>query len=133
MFYFASPMNAKHMDYYMQRGLRVVQKLEEAGIKVYFPQRDTKQSQNPRKIFEENILAIKKSKAVVLILSNSRGIYMEAGFAKAQKKPVIGLHVAETNELGPITRHFMDYFVSDVDGLAKLLKSIEKAPSKKKK
>ena len=138
MFYIASPMNSKHMDYYMQRGMRIAQKLEKAGFKVYFPQRDTKQSQNSKKIFEENISAIQKSKAVVLILSNSRGIYMEAGYAKAHSKPVIGLRVGETNEMGPITRHFMDYFVNDVDDLTKLLKSFSRQaiktalPNKKK-
>ena len=125
MFYIASPMNHKDHDYYMQRGLRIVQKLENAGIKVYFPQRDTNQKQVSKKVLESNMNAIKKSKAMIVILSNSRGIYLEAGFAKAHKKPVIGLRVAETNEMGPIMRNFMDYFVNDVDDLTKLLKKFK--------
>ena len=129
MFYIASPMSHKDHDYYMQRGLRIAQKLEQAGVKVYFPQRDTNQKQVSKKVLESNMNAIKKSKAVIIILSNSRGIYLEAGFAKAHKKPVIGLRVAETNEMGPIMRNFMDYFVNDVDDLTKLLKKF-KTPNK---
>ena len=130
MFYFASPMNAKHMDYYMQRGLRIVQKMEEAGIKVYFPQRDTNQSMNPKKIHEANIAAIRKSQAFIIILSNSRGIYLEAGYAKGQKKPIIGLRVGETSEMGPITRNFLDYFVNSQEELIAMLKKLKSTKKK---
>ncbi|MEM7819916.1 MAG: nucleoside 2-deoxyribosyltransferase [Candidatus Aenigmatarchaeota archaeon] len=103
MFYFAGPMGEK----YNTRNERIVNKLEKSGIKIYLPQRDTDQNQTARKIFLMNMSALKRSKAVIVALSETRGIYLESGFAKALGKKLIGLKVEETRELGMITRNFL--------------------------
>lgn len=126
MFYFAAPMG----DEYNKRNEKFVGKLEKLGFKIYFPQRDTRQEQSARRIFMLNMYALKRADAVIVVLSNTRGIYLETGYAKALGKKLIGLMVEETKELGPITRNFFDHIVNDTDDLSILL---EKIPSRAKR
>lgn len=113
-------------EFYSQRNEKIAKKLEKAGIKIYFPQRDTNQALPPKKILAKNTEALRNSKAIIVILSDSRGIYLEAGFAKGLGKKVVGLKVEETRNLGLISRNFFDYIVEDVSELAILLKDMEK-------
>lgn len=131
MYYLASPMTNPVMkdtgnEFYSQRNEKIVKKLERAGINVYLPQRNTNQLLPPKKILAKNIEALKKSKAIIVILSDSRGIYLEAGYARGLGKKVVGLKVEETRSLGPISRNFFDYVVDSVDELVILLKDMEK-------
>ena len=131
MYYIASPMTNPVMkeqdgEFYAKRNEKIAKKLEKAGIKLYFPQRDTNQSLPPKKILVKNIEALQNSLAIIVILSDSRGIYLEAGYAKGLGKKVIGLKVEETRNLGLISRNFFDYVVESIDELAVLLKNLEK-------
>ncbi len=133
MYYLASPMTnpvmkdkEKYGEFYAQRNDKIVKKLEKSGLKIYLPQRDTNQMLSPKKILAKNLDALQKSKAIIVILSDSRGIYLEAGYAKGLDKKVIGLKVEETRSLGLISRNFFDYVVDSADELAKLLKDMEK-------
>ena len=131
MYYIASPMTNPIMketggDFYSQRNEKIVKKLERVGINVYLPQRDTNQVLPPKKILTKNIEALKKSKAIIVILSDSRGIYLEAGYARGLGKKVIGLKVEETRSLGLISRNFFDYVVDSINELVMLLKDMEK-------
>ncbi len=132
MFYMASPMTNPTMkdremdsEFYARRNEKIVRKLEKAGVKLYIPQRDTNQALSPKKILAKNMEALKASDAIIVILSDSRGIYLEAGFAKGMGKKVIGLRVEETRSLGLISRNFFDYVVDTPDELAVLLKNME--------
>lgn len=135
MFYLASPMvnpyikegdEVVYSDEFIGRNEKIAKKLERAGIQIYLPQRDTKQHQTPRRIFAENMDAIKKCDAVVVILSDTRGIYLEAGYAKGIGKKIIGLKVEETRPLGIMVRNFFDYIVESIDELIVLLRGMEK-------
>jgi nucleoside 2-deoxyribosyltransferase len=125
MFYFAGPMDEE----YKRRNEKLVSKLEKLGFKIYLPQRDTNQGYSARRIFMLNMSALKRSDAVIVVLSNTRGVYLETGYAKALGKTLIGFMVEETKELGPITRNFFNHIVNDVDGLSIIL---EKTPKKHK-
>ena len=131
MYYIASTMTNPVMKeenggFYLKRNEKIVRKLEKAGVKLYFPQRDTDQSMTPKKILAKNIEVLKQSKAIIVILSDSRGIYLEAGYARGLGKKVIGFKVEETRNLGLISRNFFDYVVENADELAILLKDMEK-------
>lgn len=131
MFYIASPMTnpaiaEENSEFHLKRNERIVKKLEGAGIKIYFPQRDTDQKLSPKKILSKNSEALQKSDAIIVILADSRGIYLEAGYAKGIGKKIIGLKVEETRSLGPISRNFFDYVVESAGELAILLKDMEK-------
>jgi nucleoside 2-deoxyribosyltransferase len=133
MYYLAGPMTdpalrkkETYKDYYLRRNEKIAKKLEAAGVKVYLPQRDTNQAQTPRSVFLDNLKAIEKSKALVLLLSDTRGIYLEAGYAKSMGKKVVGLQVEETRALGTMVRNFVDHVANNVDELAILLKALEK-------
>ena len=138
MFYLASPMvnpyiregnEVVYSEEFFSRNGKIAKKLEKAGIQVYLPQRDTLQSQTPRRIFAENLSAIRKCRAVIVMLSDTRGIYMEAGYAKGIGKKIIGLKVDETKPLGIMVRNFFDYIVESIDELIVLLNSVEKEAS----
>lgn len=138
MYYMSSPMTdpgtrpkESYKDYYLHRGEKIAKRLEELGIKIYLPQRDTNQEQTPRSIFLTNLKAIEKSRALIVLLSDTRGIYLEAGYAKAMGKAVIGLQVDETRALGTMVRNFVDHVANSIDELAILLKALEKNKAKK--
>lgn len=133
MYYLASPMTnpvmidkEKDGEFYSHRNEKLAKKLEKAGIKLYYPQRDTNQMLPPKKILAKNVEALRNSKAIIVILSDSRGVYLEAGYAKGLGKKVIGLKVEETRSLGLISRNFFDYVVDSIDELSMLLKNLEK-------
>jgi len=113
-------------DFYSHRNHKLVKKLEKTGVKLYFPERDTNQSLSPKKILAKNREALEASTAIIVVLSDSRGIYLEAGYAKGLGKKVIGLKVEETRSLGLISRNFFDYVVDNIDELSILLKDLEK-------
>lgn len=128
MYYLTSPM-----DNEASRNERIARKLEKAGIKVHLPQRDTDQKQPPKRIFAANIKAIEDSAGVIVILSETRGIYLEAGYAKALGKKLIGLKTGETRPLGNIVRNFFDYIVDSADELIVLLQGMENEEPDKRK
>ncbi|MBI3190618.1 nucleoside 2-deoxyribosyltransferase [archaeon] len=135
MYYISGPVtNLKNMkmDYLLKRNEKIAKILESKDREVYLPQRDTNQSQTPRKIFTDNMEAIKKSDGVIVILSDTRGIYLETGYAKAHGKKIIGLQVEETRALGAMVRNFLDHVVSNVDELVILLNVLEKKTKSKK-
>ncbi len=140
MYYISGPMTTRQLtgnesqkDFYIIRNEKIAKKLEKAGIKIYLPQRDTNQSLTPRKIFDTNIRAVKKSDGVIVLLSETRGIYLEAGYAKAMRKTILGLQVDETRALGTIVRNFFDTVVNNTDDLIILLKKLEKKNKKPSK
>jgi len=138
MYYIAGPMidpsvKEAQKDYYLIRNEKIAKKLEASGFKIFLPQRDTNQKQTPRKIFLSNIDAIKKSDGVIVLLSDTRGIYLEAGFAKALDKTVIGLQLEETRALGTIVRNFLDHVANNVEELVLLLRLLEKENKRKTK
>ena len=140
MYYLASPMTdpeAKdkemHKQFYLQRNERITAELEKAGVKIYLPQRDTDQRLPPKRIYLKNLEAIKKSEGVIIVLSDTRGVYMEAGYAKAFGKKLIGLRVEETRALGRMVRNFLDNIVGSEEELAVIIKGSQNVHKRSKR
>jgi nucleoside 2-deoxyribosyltransferase len=109
----------------LQRNEKIAKILEDNGIELILPQRDVDQTLPKSQILEQELEAIKKSKALIVVLSDTRGIYLEAGYAKALGKKLIGLKVEETRQIetsGWISS-FFDYIVSDPKEIIKIIKN----------
>ena len=126
LLYLAAPMHpdSDEVSDFMERNARVAKKLEKAGFQVYLPQRDSNQDRTPKRIFEANIAAIKKADCVVVMLADTWGIFLEAGYGRALGKTVIAIKEENTRPLGSIVRNFFDYIVDSTDELAVLLKGL---------
>ena len=63
---------------------------------------------------------------MIVILSDTRGLYLETGFAKALGKKIFGLKVEETRPVPSDGRtvQWFDFITDDVDELIVQLKSV---------
>ena len=77
----------------------------------------------PNIILEQELEAIKRCKAIIVVMSDTRGIYIEAGYAKALGKKIIGLKIEETREMSEWGYEFFDHVASDTDELIKTVKN----------
>jgi nucleoside 2-deoxyribosyltransferase len=131
MYYLATPMyrtDVKHSEKSPERQLRnekIANILEENGIEIILPQRDIEQEKSGKQIMEQEFELIKNSNGLIIILSDTRGIYIEAGYAKALGKPVIALMAEETRELSEWGRAFFDHIASDVHEVISIIKENE--------
>ncbi len=124
--YLASPMaQTAHLDSYsfsedkLKRNLEVKNALERVGFQIYLPQQS---KQEGKLLLDEHLNIIKKCDCLVILLSDTRGIYIEAGYAKALGKKVYAIKVAETRKLSGWLEHFFDYVAEDVDSLVLFMK-----------
>lgn len=106
----------------LERNLKIAESLERNGVKVFLPQRDVDPKKSSKEIIKEELEAIKKSEGVIVVLSNTRGIYIEAGYAKALGKKLIGLKVEETREMSGVGHEFFDYVATNAQEVAKIIK-----------
>jgi len=104
----------------LSRNEVICQKLKEIGIDVYLPQ--INQKKTGAKTLAEQIEVIRNSDFLVLVLSDTRGIYIEAGYAKALGKKVYALEVEETRKYSDWLVAFCDYIAKDIDDLTNYLK-----------
>ena len=102
------------------RNISIKRKLEEAGFDVFLPQEH--QQETLKETLELEFKIIKKCEFLVLVLSDTRGIYLEAGFAKGIGKKVFALEVEETRKYSKWLVAFMDYITSDIDDLISVIK-----------
>jgi nucleoside 2-deoxyribosyltransferase len=108
-----------------QRNEHIAKVLENSGIKVFLPQRDIDQNKSGKQILEEELETIKQCKALIIVLSDTRGIYIEAGYAKALGKKIVALKVEETREMSEWGYAFYDYVVSSTDELIRVLNELD--------
>ena len=131
MFYLASPMykaNVQHREKDESKRKRnegLARFLEENGIDVFLPQRDADQSLPGKQLLERELEAIRECEGLIVILSDTRGVYLETGYAKAIGKRIIGMMVDETRELGEWAKAFFDHIADDQEGLVRFLKNPE--------
>lgn len=89
--------------------------LEEKGISVYLPQRDTNQKNRPT-IYHENKSALDRSNIVIAVAQNESPNWgVEVGYAFASNKPVIG--ISATNHEIPLMAHHMLTDIVKTDSL----------------
>lgn len=127
LIYLAAPMHpdGDEVSDYMERNARIAKKLEKAGFSVYLPQRDTDQTHTPKKIVEANMASIRGADCVVVLLADTWGIFLEAGYARALGRTVVAVREEGTRPLGSMVRNFFDYIVDSTDELAVLLKGLD--------
>ncbi len=106
----------------LKRNQEIAKSLESKDVKIFLPQRDVDHDQPAERVIREELEAIKKSEGVIVVLSDTRGIYMEAGYAKALGKKLIGLEVEETREMSDWGYEFFDYTAKNVEEAAKIIK-----------
>ncbi len=130
MFYFATPHVKTNIQNYeldsekLDRNNYFTKFLEKNGFKIFLPMRDADQSLSGLELLSLELDVIKNSEGVIVVLSDTRGIYIEAGYAKALGKRVIGLKVSETREFSDWGKAFFDFVASDEKELLEYLKGL---------
>ncbi|MDA2923006.1 nucleoside 2-deoxyribosyltransferase [Patescibacteria group bacterium AH-259-L07] len=130
MYFFASPLyrtDVKHSEKdleKMNRNDMFTKKLEENGISIILPQRDVDQNLPKFDIWQRELELIKKSDTLITVLSDTRGLYLETGFAKAIGKKILGLKVKETRNIPKDgwTVQWFDFIAEDIDELIDFMK-----------
>ena len=105
----------------LSRNEIIKNKLEKAGYAVYLPQANQKMS--GAETLKEQLAVIKNCEFLVIVLSDTRGIYIEAGYAKALGKKVYALEVEETRKYSDWLIAFFDYIAKDINELIKFIKT----------
>jgi len=125
--YLASPMaSTKRLDKYsfsqkkLARNKEIAQKLIKNGFDIYLPQDNQKES--GKLTLEEQLNVIRNCEFLIILLSDTRGVYLEAGYAKGLGKKVYALRVEETREGSDWLYSFFDYVANDIDELIEYLK-----------
>ena len=85
--------------------------------------RDADQTLSGKKLLDLELNVIKNCEGIIVVLSDTRGIYLEAGYAKALGKKVVGLEVTETREFSDWGKAFFDYIARDENDLLNYLKN----------
>ncbi len=129
MYYFATPhvnvnVRTNELDFKkLTRNEKLCKALEEVGIKIFLPYRDADQSLSGKDLLEKELEVIRNCDGVIVALSDTRGIYLEAGYAKALGKKVVGLTVEETREFSEWGKAFFDYIAKDTEDLINYFKN----------
>lgn len=109
-------------DSKLSRNEEIALALRDIGLDVYLPQ--SHQDMSMEDVWEEQQRIIRDCEFLVLVLSDTRGIYIEAGFAKALGKKVYALEVEETRKYSDWMNAVCDYIAKDVDDLVDYLKAL---------
>jgi nucleoside 2-deoxyribosyltransferase len=130
MYYFATPhtktgvrQNEIDRDK-LDRNEKLAELLEANGLEIFLPYRDADQSLPGKELLNKELETIRNCEGIITILSDTRGIYLETGYAKALGKKVIGLKVGETREMSEWGHAFFDYVASDIYELIKYIKNL---------
>jgi len=99
----------------------IIQKeLEKLGLDVYLPQEHQKHT--GAETLAEQLGIIQNCEFLILVLSDTRGTYLEAGYAKALGKKVYALEVEETRKYSDWLVAFCDYIAKDINDLINYLR-----------
>lgn len=127
MIYLASPMAStivktdhSFSTEKLDRNVIIAQKLRAAGFDIYLPQENQQETQT--KTLETELETIRNSEFLIILLSDTRGIYLEAGYAKGIGKKVYAVKVEETRAVSEWLRSFFEYLADDIDDLIAHLK-----------
>jgi nucleoside 2-deoxyribosyltransferase len=131
MYYLATPIGDSTISEFKPHAdsltinLQLAAHLQRAGFNVFLPQRDVDQRLPGRDILAVELCQIKGCSGLIAILANTRGVYIEAGYAKALGKLVIALKTPESREMSDWGYAFFDFVATDVDELIEYLKHRE--------
>jgi len=128
MFYFATPHAKTGLKNYeldskkLDRNNYLTSVIEKAGFNIFLPMRDADQKLSGKDLLDLELNVIKNCEGLICALSDTRGVYLEAGYAKALGKKVIGLKVEETRRMSEWGCAFFDFIASNEEELVKYLK-----------
>lgn len=127
MIYLASPMaSTKSLDIHKysekkwKRNNKIYTKLKDSGFDIFLPQEN--QQENATLTLRKELSVIDSSEFVIVLLSDTRGIYLETGYAFATGKKIYGVKIEETRALSAWIKGWFDYIAEDVDDLINYLK-----------
>lgn len=126
MIYLASPMaSTKSKDSFsyskdkLCRNHEIAEKLQDAGFEIFLPQdnQETSAEETLNKEFE----MIRNSEFVIVLLSDTRGVYLTAGYAKGIGKKIYAVMLPETRKMPELLNVWFDYIANDIDELIEYL------------
>ena len=127
MIYLASPMastkdqnNWSHSKDKFSTNKEITEKLKKAGFDIFLPQEN--QQATAQKTLDLELEVIKNSEFLIILLSDTRGIYLEAGYAKGINKKVYAIKLPDTRKMSEWSYCWYDYVAEDVDDLIEHLK-----------
>ncbi|MCD4762010.1 nucleoside 2-deoxyribosyltransferase [bacterium] len=127
MIYLASPMGStKSFDVHAysekkwERNCEIYNKLKDTGYNIFIPQNN--QKNNARDTLEHELEQIKNCEFMIILLSDTRGIYLEAGYAYALKKKIYAVKLKETRALSKWIYEWFEYVANDIDELINYIK-----------
>ena len=127
MIYLASPMastkDKKSFSYSQnkfKRNKQIANKLKKAGFDIFLPQEN--QLTTPEESFKNELEIINKSEFIIALLSNTRGVYLEVGYAKGIGKKIYAIELSENRKMSPWSKCWYDYIAKDVTELIAYLK-----------
>ena len=127
MIYLASPIastndqnNWSHSDDKLIRNREIADKLIEAGFDIFLPQ-DNQQT-TAQKTLSKELEVIKNCDFMIILLSDTRGIYLEAGYAKGIGKRIYAIKLPETRKMSEWSYLWYDYVADDVEDLVNFIK-----------
>jgi nucleoside 2-deoxyribosyltransferase len=135
MYYLATPLYRTDVKFSAkdparhERNEKLCKKIEDSGFDIFLPQRDVNQSLSGKEILEEELKVIKQCEGLIIVLSDTRGIYLEAGYAKALGKKVVALKVEETRDMSEWGNSFFDFVATNEMDLLNHLREIKQKSS----
>lgn len=100
--------------------LKIAQKLTNAGFDIFLPQDHPQPT--VRQTFQLELNTIRECEFMIILLSDTRGIYLEAGFAKGIGKKIYAIKLPGIRVLSEWSECWYDYIAKDADELIEYLK-----------
>jgi len=110
----------KYSEEKWKRNNEIYTKLKDSGFDIFLPQEN--QQENATLTLKKELSVIDSSEYIIVLLSDTRGIYLEAGYAFAKGKKIYGIKVEETRAMSDWIKGWFDYIAEDVDDLINYLK-----------
>ena len=128
MIYLASPMastkNKNSWSVSEEKFLhnkKIAERLRKAGFDIFLPQEN--QQATAAETIKKELGIINKSEFLIILLSDTRGIYLEAGYAKGIGKKVYAIKLPDTREMSKWGYCWFDYVADNVDDLINYFKN----------
>lgn len=99
---------------------KIAEKLSKAGYDIFLPQKN--QLVTAKETYENEIRQIRDCEFLIILLSDTRGIYLEAGYAKAIGKKIYAIRLPETRKMSEWANYWYDYIAENVEELIEYLK-----------
>jgi len=114
------PKQLKYSSEKMSRNKIIAEKLIKNGFDVFLPQENQKST--AKLTLENELQQIKKCDILIAVLSDTKGVYLETGYAKGIGKKIYGLQVEETGPVSEWLNNFFDYIAKNTEDLIQYLK-----------